>query len=215
MPQEFSPKNEILHMLRSWWMVVICMVLGGLVGFAFNYIQQPSYQAKATVFTVIDYQKINDVRLSEYDEDMSINSVQSVMLSTDVIGSLILEMAESGYSLDYTTFMDRMSIYRKFTDYELLYRDSDPHAAQLVVNTWADIGTHKYKGLQQSGNLPVYIDVIPGSYASLPTEPVQQHMNTHVLAGAILGLLVGVIISSTRKVSRDGEKLSRTDIPDN
>jgi uncharacterized protein involved in exopolysaccharide biosynthesis len=215
MHQEFSPKNEILHMLRSWWMIVICMVLGGLVGFAFNYVQKPSYQAKATVFTVIDYQKINDVRLTEYDEDMTINSVQSVMLSNDVIGSLILEMAESGNSLDYTTFVDHMSIFRKFTDYELFYRDSDPQVARLVVNTWADIGTHKYQGLQQSGSLPVYIEVIPGSYAGLPTKPVQQHMNTHVLAGAIMGLFVGVIISSIRKISINGEKPSSADIPDN
>jgi len=208
MAQEFSPKSEILHVLHSWWMIVICMVLGGLVGFAFNYFQQPTYQAKATVFTVLDYQKINDVRLSEYDEDMTINSVQSVMLSNDVIGSLILEIAESGYSLDYTTFMDQMSIQRKFTDYELYYRDSDPEVAQQVVNTWADIGAYKYQGLQESGNLPVYIEVIRGSYASLPTEPVQQHMNTHVLAGAILGLLVGVTITSNRKESTDGAKLN-------
>jgi uncharacterized protein involved in exopolysaccharide biosynthesis len=207
MPQEFFPKNEILHILRSWWLLVIGMVLGGVAGFVFNYVQQPTYQAKATVFTVIDYQKINDVRLSEYDEDMTINSVQSVMLSTDVIGSLIMEMAESGYSLDYTSFMDRMSIYRKFTDFELFFRDSDPKIAQLVVNTWSDIGTQKYRGLQQSGSLPVYVNVITGSLASLPTEPVQKHMNTHVLAGAILGLLVGVVISSTRMVSSGGEAL--------
>ena len=213
MPQEFSSKNEILHLLHSWWMLVIGMVLGGLAGFAFNYVQQPTYQAKATVFTVIDYQKIRDVRLSEYDEDMTINSVQSVMLSTDVIGSLIMEIAKSGISLDYTSFMDRMSIYRKFTDYELFYRDYDPEIAQLIVNTWADIGTQKYQVMQKSGSLPVYIKVIPGSLASLPTEPVQQHMNTHVLAGAILGLLVGVAISSVRKVSPGGESLSQTDIP--
>ena len=147
MPQELSPKNEILQMLRSWWMIVICMVLGGLAGFAFNYIQQTTYQAKATIFTVLDYQKINDVRLSEYDEDMTINSVQSVMLSNDVIGTLIQGMDESGYSLDYTTFMDHKSIYRKFTDYELYYRDPNPQVAQLVVNTWADIGVLKISGV--------------------------------------------------------------------
>jgi uncharacterized protein involved in exopolysaccharide biosynthesis len=201
MPQEFSPKDEILHQLRSWWIIVTCMLFGGLAGFLFNHLQTPTYQAKATIFTAIDYQEIHDVRLSEYDEDMTINSVQSVMLSNGVIGSVITRLAESGYTLDYATFMDHISIYRKFTEYELYYRDSVPETAQMIVNTWVNTGIRTYQDMQNSGDLPVYVKVIPGSLADLPTEPIQQKMNTQVLAGAILGMLAGVTLSSTRKLS--------------
>jgi capsular polysaccharide biosynthesis protein len=202
MPHEFSPKDEIRHLLHTWWVIVICMVLGGLAGFTFNHLQQPTYQAKATLFTAIDYLKIEDVRLSEYDEDMTINSVQSVLLSNDVIGSVIEEVAAAGHAIDYKTFMSQMALYRKFTDYELFYRDSRPEVAQAVVNVWADLGVRAYQSLQRSGNLPLYIEVMPGSLPNLPAEPVHQNTNTHVVAGAILGLLIGIIISSARRVAR-------------
>jgi len=201
MPQEFSPKDEILHKLRLWWVLVICMILGGLVGYVFSHLQPAIYQAKATLFAAIDYQSITNVRLSEYDEDMTINSVQSVMLSNDVIRSVIMEVAESGYSLDYATFMQQKSIYRKFSDYDLYYRDPDPEKAQLIVNTWATIGVRTFKEYQEAGMLPLYVNVLPGNLASLPTSPAYQKMNSHVLGGALLGMLLGIMLTSARNVA--------------
>lgn len=201
MPQEFSPKDTVIHMLHLWWLIVICMVLGGLTGLVIHYFRPPIYQAKATLYTTIDFQKITDVKLTEYDEDMSINSVQSVMLSNNVIESVLIESAKSDFAIDYTTFMNHMNIYRKFSDFELLYRDSDPNKAQMVVNEWAKTGIQEYKRLRGEGNLPLYVDASIDSLAELPLTPVHQVRNSYVLAGSILGLVLGVILSSTQAPS--------------
>jgi hypothetical protein len=189
MPQEFSSKDEILNMLRLWWVLAIA------------YTRPPIYQAKATLYTSIDFQKINDVRLTEYDEDMTINSVQSVLLSNDVIESVLMSTAESDVVLDYATFMGHMSIYRKFTDYELYFRDANPDIAQLVVNAWADTGIQTYQRLQLEGRLPAYVYVSVGSLAEAPVASLHQLRNSYSLAGTILGLVAGIFISSTQRRS--------------
>jgi hypothetical protein len=201
MPQEFSSKDELLKMLRLWWVLVIGMILGGLAGLAIAYTRPPVYQAKATLYTSIDFQKINDVRLTEYDEDMTINSVQSVLLSNDVIESVIVSAAESDVALGYAAFMGHMSIYRKFTDYELFFRDADPAIAQLVVNEWADTGIQTYQRLQLEGRLPAYVSVSVGSLAGVPVASLHQLRNSYTLAGSILGLIAGIFISSMQKSS--------------
>ena len=150
MLQEFSPKDELLRLLRMWWVLAACMILGGLVGFAIHRVKPPVYQAKATLYSFIDYQKVTDVRLSEYDEDVTINTVQSVMLSNLVIGKVLETAGNVDIPIDYTTFMDQMSIYRSLTNYEIFYRDRNPQVAQTVVNIWAQTGLATFENLQKS-----------------------------------------------------------------
>lgn len=196
MPQEFSPKHRILQTLSLWWVLVCTILLGGLIGFAIHHIHPPIYQAKATLFTFIDYQKITDVLLSEYDEDMTINTIQSVMLSNDVVGEVLTRAASEGIPLDYATFMHQMSIFRKFTDYEIYYRDRNPEVAQKIVNNWMEIGFQQIKQLQHDGNLPLYLTINLGDLAVLPQNPTYSQTNTYVLSGAVLGLVLGIILTS-------------------
>jgi hypothetical protein len=197
MPQEFSPKDEILRLLRMWWVLAACMILGGLVGFAIHRVKPPVYQAKATLYSFIDYQKVTDVRLSEYDEDVTINTIQSVMLSNLVIGKVLETAGNVGIPIDYTTFMDQMSIYRSLTNYELFYRDRDPQVAQTVVNIWAQTGLATLENLQESGKVPLYITFGLQNLSELPQSPSYSQTNSYVLSGAVLGLIAGLLITSS------------------
>ncbi len=197
MSQEFSPKDQVLISLHLWWVLVITMVLGGLIGFAIHHFRPPIYQAKATISTYIDFQEITDVLLTEYDEDMTINSVQSVLLSNDVIGAVLTQASSDGIILDYSSFMHQMSIYRKFTDYELFYRDRNPEVAKKIVDCWTGIGLQEIKKMQAEGNLPAYLTVNLGSLSDLPQNPTYSQTNSYVLSGSLIGLLIGIILTST------------------
>jgi uncharacterized protein involved in exopolysaccharide biosynthesis len=89
MIQEFSPRDEIIHSLRGWWILAVFMILGGLAGYIVHRVEPPVYQAKAILYSYIDYQEITDVRLMEFDEDVTVNTIQSVMLSNQVVGQVL------------------------------------------------------------------------------------------------------------------------------
>lgn len=197
MSQEFSPKDQVLISLYLWWVLVITMVLGGLIGFAIHHFRPPIYQAKATISTYIDFQEITDVLLTEYDEDMTINSVQAVLLSNNVIGAVLTQASSDGIILDYSSFMHQMSIYRKFTDYELFYRDRNPEVAKKIVDCWTGIGLQAINKMQSEGNLPAYLTVNLGSLSDLPQNPTYSQTNSYVLSGSLIGLLIGIILTST------------------
>jgi uncharacterized protein involved in exopolysaccharide biosynthesis len=197
MPQDFSPKDEIQRMLHMWWVLATCMILGGLVGFAIHRVKPPVYQAKATLYSFIDFQKVTDVQLSEYDEDVTVNTIQSVMLSNLVIGKVLEDAGKADIPMEYTTFMDQMSIYRSLTNYELFYRDRDPKIAQTIVNIWAQTGLSTLKDLQEAGAVPPYITVELQNLAELPQSPSYSQTNVFVLSGAILGLIAGLFVTST------------------
>ncbi len=197
MAQEFSPKDEMVRMLRMWWVLAACMILGGLVGYAIHRVEPPVYQAKATVFSYIDYQKVTDVRLSEYDEDVTINTLQSVMQSNLVVGRVLEECGKAGIPVDYTTFMHQMSIFRSLTNFELFYRDRDPGVAQTVVNIWAQTGLSIFKELQDAGAVPLYLTVGLQNLSERPQKPSYSQTNSYVLSGTVLGLIAGLLITSS------------------
>lgn len=195
MSEEFSPKEQIAHSLGLWWLIALAMIMGGLIGYGFHRSHPPIYQAKAVISTFIDYQDITDVKLTEFDEDITINSIENVMLSNDVIRSLILAAGKAGISLDYTAFMDNMSIHRKLADFDIFYRDRDPVVAQQVVNLWVQIGVDAIHQMQAAGKLPVYLTVNLSSTAELPQAPYFPQTNSYVLAGILLGFIAGILFS--------------------
>jgi hypothetical protein len=215
MHQEFSPKDQIIRSLQLWWVLAACIILGGLAGYYKQRIEPPIYQAKAIINTFIDFQDINDAHLTEYDEDMTINSVQAVMLSTDVIEAVVGRAASEGVFINYTSFMQQKNIYRMHADYELFYRDSDPEIAKDLVNLWAETGVEYYKVLQDQGEMPLYITVMLSNLADLPLTPSYAQTNTYVLSGSILGFILGIVLTSIsfpvniNKTSKDIQKSQR------
>lgn len=196
MPQEFSPKYQIMQSLRLWWILVLTIFAGGIIGYSITRIQPPVYQAKATLYTFINFQDIRDVQLSTYDEDLIINSIESLMLSNDVIGPVLTQAAAENISIDYKSFMRQKSAYRKLSDFELYFRDNDPEIAQKIANIWLEATIQVFNQMQRDGYLPLYLLVNVGRLADLPVTPTYSQTNSFVLSGAVFGSLIGLILTS-------------------
>ena len=208
MQQEFSPREQVIRSLQLWWVLAACIFIGGMVGYLIQRVEPPIYQAKAIINTFIDFQDIDDAQLSEYDEDMTINTVKVVMLSSDVIDTVINLAKTEGISIDPAIFMEQHNIYRTHADYELFYRDPDPETAMRVVNLWAEAGVQRFKELQRGGNMPLYVSIALTSPADLPLEPTYAQANTYVFSGALLGFIFGIALTSfipRRKINRVGK----------
>jgi hypothetical protein len=119
-----------------------------------------------------------------------------------VIGPVLTQAIADGVSIDYSTFMHQMSIYRTFSDYELFFRDRDPQIAQKMVNIWVETGIREIKEKQAKGELPVYLTINLGSLAELPLSPTYSQTNSYVLSGSIIGLVIGIAVTSLSFTTR-------------
>jgi uncharacterized protein involved in exopolysaccharide biosynthesis len=198
---EFSPYQYINHTLKLWWLVLLVTIAGGGVGFAFFHLHAPVYEATATFFVTIDLphfpiQSSTDGDLIQYNEDMAVNTTQGALVSGQVLTDLISQLKSSGITLTNQELMNSYTIERKHDVWELRYRSQVPSEAQTIVNTWAQIGYQAMLSWQASGLSPKYVIFQPPARALLPTQPVLYGRNNLILAGTLIGFIIGIAVST-------------------
>ena len=88
------------------------------------------------------------------------------------------------------------TIERKQDVWELRYRNTDPQVAQEVVGGWAEIGYQTMLSWQETGKIPDYVIFQPPATGLLPQAPVVYDRNKVILAGALIGFIVGIIVTN-------------------
>lgn len=208
---EFSPYKYFTKILNLWWVVFLAAFLGGALGFIFYQLHPPVYEATATYFVTIDLTRfpLQSTRedLIQYNEDMAVLTTEGVLLSPEVLIDLINQLKTMGISLSTVDIYKNYTIERKHDVWELRFRNRVPQDAQTIVNTWAQIGYQEMIRWQASGKAPNYVIFQPPSLAFVPTQPVAYGRNSLMLAGVLIGLIIGIIL--TMQVSRGQRKKYR------
>jgi len=80
MTSEIDPGEVLNRLLRSWWVIVLCMLLLGAAGYLFHTLRPPVYEATATFNVWLDFNDLTtDREFTEYDEDLSIKRLAMPM----------------------------------------------------------------------------------------------------------------------------------------
>ncbi len=207
---EVSPYRYFSRTLDLWWLVFIAMLIGGALGFAFFYFHPPLYEATATYDVSIDLAAFPLQGFREdliiYNEDMAVNITQEILISDEVIRNVLSQLNSEGIPVSIQDLFQNYTIERKHDVWELRYRSQVPANAQAVVNTWAEIGYQAMLSWKASGKTAPYVVFQSPTQALLPTEPVIYGRNSLMLAGALIGLIVGILCAN--RLSHAGEKPS-------
>jgi hypothetical protein len=199
---EFVPVVYLNRVLRWWWLVFVLAIIGGVVGLVVHRFKPPQYEAQAIFQASIDFTKVDFMHppeptpapyhLTEYDEDLNLAIVQGSLLA--VIPQVVAFANQNGLALDNASLMDQAIIERSHSFWYLRFRDNDPALAQSVTNFWADAGYANLLDWQKNGKVPVFVFFDLIQKADLPKNPTFFHTNTFVLAGSVIGLLVGMLL---------------------
>jgi uncharacterized protein involved in exopolysaccharide biosynthesis len=197
---EFSPSEYFSRIIKFWWIVVLATFTGGALGFIFFHLHPPVYEATATYFVTLDLNHFPSLGVREdliqYNEDMALSTTEGALLSTDVVNSVILQVKNMGQSLSVSDLLYNSTIERKQDIWELRYRSKDPSLAQSIVNTWAQLGYQAMLSWQASGKAPNYVIFQSPTLALIPQQPVLYGRSNLLLAGAFIGFITGIIIST-------------------
>jgi uncharacterized protein involved in exopolysaccharide biosynthesis len=199
MNQEIITLDEFQRTLNLWWLVALVTIFGGVAGFAFRYIAPPAYESKATFHVAVDFTNtvLNKPEMAPariYDEDQSMQTVQVAFL--EAIPQVVAYAKSLGTPLDDNSFGQNSSIERMLALWDIRFRDKDPVIAQKIVNQWAILSLNNLDQKKLSGALKPYLSYELVNKASLPIKPSYFQTNILVLAGCIIGLVIGIALTN-------------------
>jgi capsular polysaccharide biosynthesis protein len=131
MSHSFTPYNTLENAFRSWWVIVVLMLLGALLGFVLNQARPPLYEAHAAIAISIDFTRSGD--LEDYEEDYVIGIAGAVIASSQVREAVAAQMG-----LPPAELADRVSFERSYAVWTIRARDPSPQRAAELANVWAD-----------------------------------------------------------------------------
>lgn len=135
MENDLAPERILKNAIRYWWLLVLIMILGGVVGFLINTLRPPVFESKAEISTVIDFSLLS--KLEDWEEDQIFESVGDVIRSTSVMEKVIDGAKNSGIQLSEPEYHANFETDRQDTRWVLRVRSSDPEKAQVLDSLWS------------------------------------------------------------------------------
>jgi hypothetical protein len=193
---ELTPISYLYRLVKFWWIVILCTLIGGGAGFAFSRLNPPIYEAKAIFHVSLDLEQMAqiDPPLGLNEEDIALASVHGTIMHPDVVTSLFAEANSKGIFLTWEEITLNYTIERKNTIWELRYRSTDSQVAHTVVNIWAAKTYDKVILLQTEQKIPGFVIINPPLIPDLPGQPVYFNLIQLLLAGGMIGFLIALFI---------------------
>jgi hypothetical protein len=198
--ETFTLLNTFQHLLNNWWKIALFAIIFGLLGLGFSFLRPPKYQAEAIFSTSLDYSEINFDNLVDEDHQPVIFAQYEVDLALSVVQRSLLKVQDEAMayaqsldpSLTDAQFLKDSLIERLHSEWYLRFRHEDPQIAQDVTNYWAELGNQQLSEDQATSKVESYVLVDFLTEATLPGEPIYQSRNILMMAGFVIGFIVGI-----------------------
>ncbi len=157
--EAFVPLAVLENAFRYWWVVALLIVVGGLGGLLVHSFHPPLYEARAQFSVAIDY--VSTGSLTQYEEDLAINSAGHIFNSTAVLQNVVNQANKEGIPISLEELAKQISLERQFSTWNLRVRNPDTEMAKRIATIWIDQGQNtllqSYQHAVQAHQLELYI----------------------------------------------------------
>lgn len=136
--EPFIPLAALENALRYWWIAALLMILGGLTGLLVHSFRPALYESTAQFSVAIDY--VSTGPLTQYDEDLAINTAGHLFGSLDVLQAVVDQANAEGIATNLTELRSRAVLERNFSIWNIRVRNPDPHNAKRLTAIWMNVG---------------------------------------------------------------------------
>lgn len=140
--QEFSPYQTYINTLHRWWWLVLCVILGGVLGLILHAFLPTLYEAQSMLIASMNFPPSE--YYSQFEEDYAFNVAAAHISPVAISGTLLPALQSRGFDLQYAEFIHQASIERKQSVWALRFQSPDRDLASSVVELWA---AHAYEKL--------------------------------------------------------------------
>jgi uncharacterized protein involved in exopolysaccharide biosynthesis len=198
---EFLPLQHFYRLTRLWWLIVLCAVLGLGAANLFHRLNPPVYQATASINVTIDLaelQILSDIPKDklQYNEDLAVSVTDQAFRALESYETVLARAIAQGLPIpDVGTLYLNHTLERRHAVWQIHYRHTDPQVAQSVADIWAEVAYENMSLWLSTGQIPAYLVVMPPVQAALPTAPVLYDLYRLLIAGTLIGLILGIFLA--------------------
>ncbi len=179
--EEFSPGEAFSRALNLWWVIVALTILGGVLAWAFHFLQPPLYQAQAVFNISLNFAQTGS--LTQFEEDHTWEAVGDLIDSTGVLEQVVKQANAEGIQVDVNQLERMITRERKEFRWVLQLRARDPRTAAILTNLWADEANRQLEEARQHAiqayHLHQYLTSLESCLSShLASGPSQALCNT-------------------------------------
>jgi hypothetical protein len=132
-----NPVEFIERILHYWWVLVVCMIIGGSVGWGITFSLPRIYQAQAKIGVYIDFSLVGP--LTDVEEDMAVVAIGDVIKSSDVISQVVEKAQANNIEITSSSFWKNAFLEREGDRWKLIIRDRDAQRAAVITEIWTEV----------------------------------------------------------------------------
>lgn len=135
---DFSLRQPVERILRSWVLIFFFCVLGGVAGWLISDAQPAQYEAEARFHLYVN--TVQTGKIERLDIDTITQTAGWVMSNPAVLGQVISQAAAQGIQVDAGKMLQIFFPEQRGETWIMRVRYPDAQAAANLANLWAEIG---------------------------------------------------------------------------
>lgn len=184
-------RDYVRVITRRWWVIVLVCAVAAGSSLVYSRLQPKIYRASVKLLAEpnrADYglSLFLSTRFNSYKQELSTPSLAQQVIDRaqlDTLPDTLLEMVKVAPNADESTI-------------QITVDDQSPTEAQVIANTMADIFVEKVTAKNSSlAASDLRVDIVKLETPTVPAQPNSPNTKINVLAGAILGFLIGGLLA--------------------
>ena len=189
-------------MVRSLWMIILSMLISGIALFSCAaFIITPKYEASVLMYVNNSSFSVGatsfSISSSEISAAKSLVDTYMVILNTRTTLNDVIARGELDYTYEEMTEMIRAESVNDTEVFSVTVKSSDPHEAEHIANTIAQILPDKIAGVVEGSSVRIV------DYAVVPSEKVSPSIPKFTIIGLIIGLLLSCAVIAVIEIMDD------------
>ncbi len=136
MMTEFIPMDSFLKTLKYWWIIVLFMLGGAIIGFIAHAVFPPIYESQAAITTSINF--VQTGVLTDEQQDQAVDAVGDLLKSTELTRIVLEKIMDENISISTLESFKKVTVLeRQEYLWRMRVRMGNPETATTVVNIWA------------------------------------------------------------------------------
>ncbi|GIV63573.1 MAG: hypothetical protein KatS3mg045_0912 [Bellilinea sp.] len=137
MTSPYNLLDDLDAALRYWWLIVVLMTAGVILGWIIFQIQPPLYEARAEIALNVDLSRTGT--LSDTNQDILINTTGRVMATAAIMDDLKQQAMKTGWLSPTGNPQRVFFIERKAESFILRVQHRNPQAALELTDRWSEL----------------------------------------------------------------------------
>lgn len=202
--------QELFVLILHWlWLIVICGIAAGTVGFVLSrFVIVPQYESTTSVY-ILSKNDNNSLTYSDTQLATQLTQDYEDLITSRYVLEQVMEQFQLSEEYSYGSFSEKISVANASGTriIDITVKDPDPERAQQLADAIRDVSAERITSVMniEAVNL---VD-----RANLPTAPAEPSIPKWTLLGAAIGIFLSTVIlvirfllDDTIKSSEDIEK---------